>query len=150
MDDNEEVEYGYSQKGIRCYGEKVSRRSKRTTFIAAYSPLNKGLCATFCFEGYTNSHVFLIWIQKCLLPEISTGVTIMMDNASFHHTQEVKDSIESSGCFLEYLPSYSPDLNPIEKQWANVKRKIRKKKEEMSFDEAVEKSFKEMRQPESI
>lgn len=48
-----------------------------------------------------------------------------MDNASFHKSTKVKDLIESVGGKLIYLPPYSPDLNPIERVWANVKRLIR-------------------------
>ena len=124
MDDNETYEYGYSKKGERCYGEKVSHKKTRTTFIAGYSPSNKSLCATFCFEGYTNQEIFLTWIQECLLREVSQGKTLVMDNIAFHHNQKVKDTIEQSGIHILYLPTYSPDLNPIEKQWANLKKKI--------------------------
>ena len=45
----------------------------------------------------------------------------MMDNASFHKRDEIRQSIEKAGCILEFLPPYSPDLNPIEHQWAKLK-----------------------------
>ena len=48
-----------------------------------------------------------------------------MDNASFHKSQRTKELIESVGCRIIFLPPYSPDLNPIEKFWANMKRWIR-------------------------
>jgi transposase len=47
-----------------------------------------------------------------------------MDNAAFHKHQRTRESIEAAGCFLLYLSPYSPDLNPIEKFWANLKRKL--------------------------
>jgi transposase len=50
-----------------------------------------------------------------------------MDNATFHKSQKTKELIQSVGCRLLFLPPYSPDLNPIEKFWANMKRWIRKK-----------------------
>lgn len=50
-----------------------------------------------------------------------------MDNASFHKSQKTKELIESVGCKVIYLPPYSPDLNPIEKFWGNMKRWIRNK-----------------------
>jgi transposase len=50
-----------------------------------------------------------------------------MDNASFHKSQKIRDLIESVGCRLIFSPPYSPDLNPIEKFWANMKRWIKSK-----------------------
>jgi transposase len=47
-----------------------------------------------------------------------------MDNASFHKNKRTKELIEGVGCVLIYLPPYSPDLNPIEKFWGPLKRKI--------------------------
>jgi transposase len=41
-----------------------------------------------------------------------------MDNASFHKRQDIQEAITQAGHILEYLPPYSPDLNPIEKKWA--------------------------------
>lgn len=48
-----------------------------------------------------------------------------MDNAAFHKSSKTRELIESAGCKLLYLPPYSPELNPIEKTWANIKRSIR-------------------------
>ncbi|WP_425360391.1 MULTISPECIES: transposase [unclassified Candidatus Tisiphia] len=62
----------------------------------------------------------------------STGLTIVMDNASFHKSKKTKELIESVGCKLIFLPPYSPDLNPIEKFWANMKRWIKNKVTETS------------------
>jgi transposase len=55
-----------------------------------------------------------------------------MDNASFHKSEKTKELIESVGRKLLFLPPYSPDLNPIEKFWANMKRWI--KSEITKFD----------------
>jgi transposase len=48
-----------------------------------------------------------------------------MDNAAFHKHRRTRDAIEAAGCSLVFLPPYSPDLNPIEKIWAKLKRKLR-------------------------
>lgn len=50
----------------------------------------------------------------------------MLDNAAFHKRQDIQDAITMAGYTLEYLPPYSPDLNPIEHKWAQAKS-VRKK-----------------------
>ena len=55
---------------------------------------------------------------------VKPGQGVVMDNASFHKSPLIKEAIELAGCKLVYLPPYSPDLNPIEKFWANLKRWI--------------------------
>jgi transposase len=76
------------------------------------------------FRGACNSILFIAWLEKMLIPELKAGQTVIMDNASFHKSPIVKNLIEAAGCKLVYLPPYSPDLNPIEKFWANLKRWI--------------------------
>ena len=49
---------------------------------------------------------------------------IILDNASFHKSERTKKLIESAKCKLFFLPPYSPELNTIEKFWANLKRYI--------------------------
>ena len=49
-----------------------------------------------------------------------------MDNAAFHKREDILNCIKSAGCIPEFLPPYSPDLNPIEHSWAQLKS-IRKK-----------------------
>lgn len=53
-----------------------------------------------------------------------------MDNANFHKSAKTKELIESVGCKIVFLPPYSPDFNPIEKFWANMKRWIKQQIEE--------------------
>ena len=60
-----------------------------------------------------------------------------MDNASFHKNEKIKKTIENAGCILEFQPTYSPDLNPIERKWAQVKAYI--KKYQCSVKEAISK-----------
>ena len=76
------------------------------------------------FKGSCNTILFLAWVKQMLIPELSKGQVVVMDNASFHESKLIKEAIEEAGCKLIFLPPYSPDLNPIEKFWANLKRWI--------------------------
>ena len=62
-----------------------------------------------------------------------------MDNASFHKRQDIQEAITQAGHILEYLPPYSPDLNPIEKKWAQAKAIRRQKR--CSVDELFTQNF---------
>jgi hypothetical protein len=56
-----------------------------------------------------------------LLPKLPLHSVVVMDNATFHKRQDTRDAIQNAGHTLEYLPAYSPDLNPIEHKWAQAK-----------------------------
>ena len=66
-----------------------------------------------------------------------------MDNAAFHTSEQTKLLIENAECPLLFLPPYSPDLNPIEKFWANLKAKIKRIIKGFStLAQAVDEAFK--------
>jgi transposase len=56
-----------------------------------------------------------------LLPQREPGDIIIIDNASFHQGESIKEIVEGAGCKIWYLPPYSPDLNKIENWWAVLK-----------------------------
>jgi transposase len=61
-------------------------------------------------------------------PSLKSGQIVLMDNLSLHKGAWVRDLIEEKGCRLWLLPSYSPDMNPIEEAFSKVKNLIRKAK----------------------
>ena len=77
------------------------------------------------FRGSCNTELFNIWVENFLIKELKFGQVVIMDNAAFHQSQKTKELIESVGCKLIFLPPYSPDLNPIEKFCANMKRWVK-------------------------
>ena len=62
---------------------------------------------------------------------------VVMDNLQVHKTKRVRELIEGRGCSLVFLPSYSPDFNPIEEAFSKVKTLLRKAKAR-SFEALVE------------
>jgi transposase len=79
------------------------------------------------FAGSINSNVFFAWITQDLMPKLPKNSVVVMDNARFHKRLDIQQAILEAGHILEYLPPYSPDLNPIEHKWAQSKA-IRKQK----------------------
>lgn len=75
------------------------------------------------FEGNTDSTLFNFWLENLLFAELAPDSTIIMDNAAFHKTAMTRKIIEDSGHILLFLPPYSPDFNPIEQDFAIIKRR---------------------------
>lgn len=94
--------------------------------MAGYNRASKKVIAPFEYTGYTDTHLFNGWFKQCLLPELNPNNVVIMDNARFHKDPELINMALGKGIRIIYLPAYSPDLNPIEKFWANLKRNIRK------------------------
>lgn len=83
---------------------------------------------------------FLEFIRVNLAPHLKAGDVVVMDNLNSHHRIEVREIIESVGASVEYLPVYSPEFNPIEMMWSQIKslvRKVRTKTIE-SLNKAIE------------
>ena len=73
----------------------------------------------------TDSSLFEFWFENHLLPSIPDNSVIVLDNASFHNKSRLSTLISHSNKKIVFLPPYSPDLNPIEKFWANLKSFLR-------------------------
>lgn len=135
-------DYARALRGKQIISEVSGKKYGRISIIAAWLSEKKEMIAPYVFNGYTDSTRFNGWIEKCLLHELTKGQVVIMDNAAFHKTKLTKELIESVGCRVLYQPAYSPDLNPIEKQWAVLKRKFRKYKHKFdNFNDAVDYAF---------
>ncbi|MGG2140114.1 IS630 family transposase [Symbiopectobacterium sp. RP] len=115
--------HGYSPKGQRCFGLKNGGAKGKTNVIGAL--LGTTLFAIGLFDININSDVFYSWVTQVLIPVLPKNSVIVMDNATFHKKHNIQQVIIDAGYMLEYLPTYSPDLNPIEHKWAQAKSKKR-------------------------
>ena len=89
--------------------------------------LGASLLTVSLFSCNINSDVFHAWAVQDLLTKLPENAVIVMDNATFHKRQDTQQAIKQAGHILEYLPPYSPGLNPIEPKWAQAKAVRRRK-----------------------
>lgn len=126
MDSNICATYGYSTSGNRSYSSQHAFATSRLSTIAGYKYGNKEIIAPFEYKGTANKDLFIGWFEQMLCPQLEIGDFVILDNASIHKSDEIYDIAEEFGINIVYLPAYSPDLNPIEKVWANFKNILRR------------------------
>lgn len=109
-----------AKRGVKIHAQKSGKRVKRTNVVAGL--YGKKHIAVQCYEHSTTADFFEDWFEWALLAEIPEGGLVILDNASFHRKERLIDIASRYGVFVLFLPPYSPDFNPIEKSWANLKR----------------------------
>ena len=112
-------------KGKRAYGKVPKNRGKNTTLIAAIS-LEGAMGESMTVEGATDSYTFEAYVEHFLAPSIREGQVVVLDGLGAHRPKRIRELIEARGADLVFLPSYSPDLNPIEEAFSKVKALVRK------------------------
>ena len=116
--------YGRCQKSCRLHASTPTRRWSSTTMVSSIRSDGSTACITL--EGAMNADSFYIYVKNFLLETLSPGDVVIMDNLSSHKSKRVLELIESVGARVEFLPAYSPDLNPIELMWSKVKSILQK------------------------
>jgi transposase len=132
-------EYARALRGEIIEDVKRGARFDRVNVIGA---LWGGVhIAVECFRQAADGKFFEAWVENCLLKVIPKGYTIIMDNAGFHRKKILRKIVRGKARLL-FLPPYSPDYNPIEKTWANMKRHLRNNLQDFpSVDSAIHDYF---------
>jgi transposase len=115
--------YGRSPLGTRLREKTPCGRWQTTTFLGALRA--QGFVAPLTVEGAINGPLFRAWVEQHLVPTLTSGDLVVMDNLSSHKVAGVREAIEAVGAELRYLPPYSPDLNPIELAFSKLKKLLR-------------------------
>jgi transposase len=126
--------YGRAAPGERVVEATPGFSGPHYTTVAA---LNLGgVHAPFVFQGSMDGPAFETYVEHILGPDLRPDDIVVMDNLSPHKHAVIRTLIEARGATVEFLPPYSPDLNPIEKCWSKAKAFLRKVKAR-TFDELL-------------
>jgi transposase len=107
-------------RGERAYSTAPYHPGERTSLLAALS--TSGIQAPWLVTGGSvDTAAFVTYVEHILCPTLLAGQIIVLDNYSIHTDAQIRHLIEAKGCTLRFLPTYSPDLNPIENAFSKIK-----------------------------
>lgn len=112
----------WGPRGKRIVIARPGKRFKRLNIVAGQ--IGNKVIAPFLYDWTTNSQWFEVWFEWHFCPELPSGSVIVMDNASFHRKAPLEFIVAFYGHRILWLPPYSPDKNPIEHLWANLKKSL--------------------------
>jgi len=115
---------GWSRRGSKLVARAPFGRWRTLTFLAALR--HDRIDAPCVLDGPVNGQLFTAWVEQFLVPTLSPGDIVIMDNLGSHKGKAVRSAIRAVGAKLFFLPPYSPDLNPIEQVFAKLKLMLRK------------------------
>lgn len=115
--------YARSEKGSRVYDFKPFYRGQKVTVIGAIS-MDRVL-AVMTIDNSMDGNAFHVFIEKLLVPQLWEGAVVLMDNLFAHKLDEITPIIEAVGARVINLSPYSPDFNPIEHWWSQLKAFIK-------------------------
>ena len=116
--------YGRCTRGERVVDHVPQGHWKTITFVAALR--RHGMTASRTIDGAMTGKRFLAYVEGCLAPTLKRNDIVMIDNLPAHKAAGVREAIEARGATLRFLPKYSPDLNPIEMPFSQMKAYLRK------------------------
>jgi transposase len=115
--------YGRAAPGQRVLDLVPGDRGGNVSTIGAIGV--EGIRAGLSVPGAIDGETMLFFVEDLLVPTLNRGDIVVMDNNAIHKLDEIEDAIEAAGAWVLFLPTYSPDLNPIETCWSKVKSRLR-------------------------
>ena len=116
--------YARAPRGQRAHGQAPRNYGRNTTLVAALTPT--GLQAPMTLLGALDSDAFAAYVREFLLPTLTPGTFVILDNLSVHQRADIRARFDTAGCQLIFLPPYSPDFNPIELIFSKRKTRLRR------------------------
>ncbi len=130
--------HGWAKRGQKVHGRVSGNNRKKTNLIMAQR--KDEWLAPMLFEGSCTHHTVSAWLENGLAKELDEPSLIIMDNAPFHNKPHMKEILEAKGHTMLPLPKYSPDLNPIEKSFAIIKK--RRQYSKQSLEDIIIRNYK--------
>ena len=118
---------GWAPRGQKLLAKVPQGRWRTLTFLAALRC--DRIDAPCVIDGPINGESFLAYVEQVLVPTLTPGDIVIIDNLGSHKGKAVRRAIRAAGARLFFLPPYSPDLNPIEQFFAKLKTMLRKAEE---------------------
>lgn len=115
--------FGRAPKGARVADAVPQNYGENVTLLGALSLA--GVEALMTVNGATDGDIFLVFVREVLSPTLRAGDMVIWDNLGAHRSQVVREAVESRGATVIFLPPYSPDMNPIERCWSQIKTYLR-------------------------
>lgn len=116
-------DYGLAPRGEKVLGEVSGKFFKRLNIVAGQCETQRIAPCTYAWN--TTGDWFEVWFEWWLCPLLSAGKVIVMDNAKWHRKARLEKIAKVYSLRIIWLPPYSPDFNPIEHLWANLKKWLR-------------------------
>ena len=110
-------------RGERARGAVPRNRGPVTTLLAGVSLA--GMSPAMTVEGGTDTAVFATYLERFLLPALSAGMVVVVDNVGAHKPERMAELVHAAGCELVFLPAYSPDLSPVEEAFTKIKTRVK-------------------------
>ena len=118
--------HAWAPRGARASASAPRNRGENKTVLAALTL--DGIGPRLRFDGAMTTARFAGYVRHVLAPALRPGQVVVADNLRAHHSAAARAAIEARGARLRHLPSYSPDLNPIEHAFSKVKQALRRAK----------------------
>ena len=116
--------YARAPRGERAVGPVPQGRREHASWLATPTPL--GIDPSVPVPGAVDRAAFAAFVERLLVPTLRPGQLVVLDNLSVHKSARARAAIEAAGCRLVFLPTYSPDFNPIELAFAKCKQALRR------------------------
>lgn len=111
-------------RGQRAVGRVPRGKRPHISWLATLT--TAGIGESLVVQGAVDRQVFDLFVERVLVPTLRPGQLVVLDNLKVHESATARKRIEAAGCRLVFLPTYSPDCNPLEQAFAKIKQALRR------------------------